>query len=58
MIRLTSFPLLLIIAWYERQSKRSGTSNFQDTVGAVAEKIFDTLPRQIKRLCTIHVITH
>jgi hypothetical protein len=49
MIRLTSFPLLLVIAWYERQAKRAGTSNFRDTLGAVAENVFESLPRQVKR---------
>ncbi|KAF8239383.1 receptor-activated Ca2+-permeable cation channel [Tricholoma matsutake] len=50
LIRLTSFPLLLLIALYERQSKQSGTTTFYDTIGAVAEKVFDTLPRHLKRL--------
>ncbi|KAF8653547.1 hypothetical protein AX16_003910 [Volvariella volvacea WC 439] len=50
MIRLTSFPVLLLIAAYERQSKKSGTIGFYDTLGAVAERVFDTLPRGIKRL--------
>ncbi|RDB20824.1 Calcium channel YVC1 [Hypsizygus marmoreus] len=50
MIRLTSFPILLLIAVYERQSKKSGTTGFYDTISAVAEKVFDTLPRHLKRL--------
>ncbi|KAJ7577063.1 hypothetical protein C8J56DRAFT_870326 [Mycena floridula] len=49
MIRLTSFPILLLIALYERQSKRSGTIGFYETIGAAIEKIYDTLPRQVKR---------
>ena len=48
--RLTSFPILLLIAWYERQSKYYGSSSFYDTVREAAEKVYDTLPRQIKRL--------
>jgi hypothetical protein len=48
--RATSFPILLLIAWYERQSKKSGTSSFYETMSSVAEKLFDTLPRQIKRM--------
>ena len=51
MIRLTSFPILLCIAVYERQAKRSGAFTFYETVTAAAEKLFDTLPRHLKRLC-------
>ncbi|TFK53419.1 hypothetical protein OE88DRAFT_1655542 [Heliocybe sulcata] len=50
MIRLTSFPILLLIAWYERTAKTTGTLGFYDTMSAAAEKVFDTLPRQLKRL--------
>ncbi|KZT20100.1 hypothetical protein NEOLEDRAFT_1182830 [Neolentinus lepideus HHB14362 ss-1] len=49
-IRLTSFPILLLIAWYERTAKTTGTLSFYDTMSAAAEKVFDTLPRQLKRL--------
>lgn len=47
---VTSFPILLIIAWYERQAKRIGSITFYETVSAAAEKVFDTLPRSLKRL--------
>ncbi|KAI8996333.1 hypothetical protein BD414DRAFT_197116 [Trametes punicea] len=57
MIRLTSFPVLLGIAWYERQSKRSGSFTFYETVSAAAEKIFDTLPRHLKRLALFEGLT-
>ena len=50
MIRLTSFPILICIAIYERQAKQSGSFTFYETVSAAAEKIFDTLPRHLKRL--------
>jgi len=50
MIRLTSFPILLLIAFYERQAKRSGSVTFYETVTSAAEKVFDTLPRNLKRL--------
>ena len=50
MIRLTSFPILLCIALYERQAKRTGSFTFYETVSAAAEKIFDTLPRHLKRM--------
>jgi len=50
MIRITSFPILLSIALYERQSKKSGTTTFYDTMSSVAERVVDTLPRQLKRM--------
>ncbi|KDR80736.1 hypothetical protein GALMADRAFT_241168 [Galerina marginata CBS 339.88] len=50
MIRLTSFPILLAISFYERQSKLAGTITLYDTVIHVAEKVFDTLPRTFKRM--------
>lgn len=48
--RLTSFPILLLIAWYERQAKRHGSSGFYNTMAAAADEIYDTLPRPLKRL--------
>lgn len=54
---MTSFPVLLLIALYERQSKNSGTTNFYDTVSAVAERAFDTLPRHLKRLSAFNSLT-
>lgn len=53
MIRLTSFPILLLIAWYERQAKQSGSITFRETLSSAAEKIFDALPRSLKRLCEL-----
>ncbi|KAL0575972.1 hypothetical protein V5O48_006006 [Marasmius crinis-equi] len=50
MIRLTSFPILLLIASYERQAKLNGTIGFYDTASAIGEKLIDTLPRTLKRL--------
>ncbi|KAF4610858.1 hypothetical protein D9613_007044 [Agrocybe pediades] len=50
MIRLTSFPILLGISLYERQSKKAGTLTFYDTVSHMAESVFDTLPRSMKRM--------
>ncbi|KAL7280883.1 hypothetical protein ACG7TL_005827 [Trametes sanguinea] len=55
--RLTSFPILLAIAWYERQAKRTGSYTFYETVSAAAEKIFDTLPRHLKRLTLFEGLT-
>jgi len=50
LIRLTSFPILLAISFYERQSKKAGTVTFYATIGHVTERIFDSLPRSLKRL--------
>jgi len=50
LIRLSNFPVLLLIAWYERQSKRSGSVGFYDTVSSVIESVFESLPRSIRRL--------
>ncbi|KAF8159446.1 receptor-activated Ca2+-permeable cation channel [Crassisporium funariophilum] len=50
MIRLTSFPILLMISLYERQAKLAGAITFYDTIAHVAEKVFDTLPRSMKRM--------
>ncbi|KAG2011863.1 calcium activated cation channel [Coprinopsis cinerea AmutBmut pab1-1] len=49
MIRLTNFPLLLMISFYERQSQKAGSVSFSETVGYLAEKVYDTLPRSLKR---------
>ncbi|KAI0351934.1 hypothetical protein OH77DRAFT_843965 [Trametes cingulata] len=57
MIRLTSFPILLGIAWYERQAKLSGSFTFYETVSSAAEKLFDTLPRHLKRLTLFEGLT-
>ncbi|EIW58800.1 uncharacterized protein TRAVEDRAFT_72272 [Trametes versicolor FP-101664 SS1] len=54
---LTSFPILLSIAWYERQAKHSGSFTFYETVSAAAEKLFDTLPRHLKRLTLFEGLT-
>ena len=49
--RLTSFPILLLIALYERQAKQSGALTFYETLSSAAEKIYDALPRPLKRIC-------
>ncbi|KAG1860718.1 hypothetical protein DFJ58DRAFT_778640 [Suillus subalutaceus] len=50
MIRATNLPILLIIALYERQSKKAGSNGFYETITSVAEKVLDTLPRPLKRM--------
>lgn len=49
MIRVTSFPVLLSIAFYERQARKRGTVGIGETMMAMTEKFFETLPRQFKR---------
>lgn len=52
MIRITNLPILLMISWYERYAKKAGTGSFYDTFVHAAEKLFDSLPRPLKRVCT------
>ena len=55
--RLTSFPILLTIAYYERQAKRTQATTFTEAVSATAERVVETLPRSIKRLSTYPKLT-
>jgi hypothetical protein len=55
MIRITAFPILLTIAFYERQTIDVSGTTFYDRVTGVAERVFDTLPRRLKRLSTLKV---
>lgn len=50
MIRITNLPILLMISWYERYAKKAGTGSFYDTFVHAAEKLFDSLPRPLKRV--------
>ncbi|EKM81761.1 hypothetical protein AGABI1DRAFT_118839 [Agaricus bisporus var. burnettii JB137-S8] len=50
MIRVTNLPILLLIAIYERQAKKAGTSSFYDTARYMSEKFIDALPRYLTRL--------
>ncbi|KAJ7116020.1 hypothetical protein C8R44DRAFT_220116 [Mycena epipterygia] len=50
MIRLTSFPILLMISLYERQAKKNGTTNIYETITIVTERMLETLPRRFKLL--------
>jgi hypothetical protein len=56
--RLTSFPILLAISFYERQSKLAGTITIYDTVVHIAEKVFDTLPRSLKRMSMSSILAN
>ena len=49
---MTSFPILLFISFYGRQAKLIGAITFYDTVAHVVEKVFDRLPRALKRMST------
>lgn len=51
MIRVTNFPILLLIALYERQTKKAGTTSFYDTLCHMGEKVICVLPRPLTRLC-------
>ncbi|KAF7308776.1 hypothetical protein MKEN_01076800 [Mycena kentingensis (nom. inval.)] len=48
MIRLTSFPILLLITLYERQAKKNGTTTIYETISVVTERAIETLPRRFK----------
>ncbi|KAJ7890538.1 receptor-activated Ca2+-permeable cation channel [Mycena olivaceomarginata] len=50
MIRITSFPILLMISLYERQAKKNGTTNIYETLTVVTERMLETLPRRFKLL--------
>ncbi|KAF8216497.1 hypothetical protein K438DRAFT_2007356 [Mycena galopus ATCC 62051] len=50
MIRITSFPILLMISLYERQAKKNGTTNIYETLTVVTERVLETLPRRFKLL--------
>ncbi|KAG9313053.1 hypothetical protein JVU11DRAFT_6493 [Chiua virens] len=50
LIRITNVPILLAIAWYERQAKQTGSLSFSDTVSSLLDKVVDTLPRSFKRM--------
>jgi hypothetical protein len=49
-IRVTNLPILLMISLYERQAKKAGSTNFYDTLAHAAVKLYDTLPRSLKRM--------
>ncbi|KAG7444990.1 uncharacterized protein BT62DRAFT_933403 [Guyanagaster necrorhizus] len=57
MIRATSFPILLMIAFYERQAKFYGTIGFSETFTVAAEKVYDTLPKGLKWLALFEGLT-
>ncbi|KAJ6591536.1 hypothetical protein DFH09DRAFT_1244623 [Mycena vulgaris] len=50
MIRITSFPILLMISLYERQAKKNSTTNIYETLTVVTERMLETLPRRFKLL--------
>lgn len=50
LIRVTNFPILLAIAWYERQRKKSNSISFSETVSTAVERIYESLPRPLKRM--------
>ncbi|KAJ7091388.1 receptor-activated Ca2+-permeable cation channel [Mycena belliarum] len=50
MIRITSFPILLMISLYERQAKKNDTTSIYETLTVVTERMLETLPRRFKLL--------
>ncbi|KAF8141534.1 hypothetical protein EV363DRAFT_1466458 [Boletus edulis] len=48
--RLTNFPILLVIAWFERQAKKTGSLGFYETISSLLEKVTETVPRSLKRM--------
>ncbi|KAF8448949.1 hypothetical protein L210DRAFT_957644 [Boletus edulis BED1] len=50
LIRLTNFPILLVIAWFERQAKKTGSLGFYETISSLLEKVTETVPRSLKRM--------
>ncbi|EJD47954.1 hypothetical protein AURDEDRAFT_113224 [Auricularia subglabra TFB-10046 SS5] len=49
-IRVANLPILLTIAFYERQAEELRDLSFYEAVGTLAERIYDALPRKVKRL--------
>ncbi|KAF8825722.1 hypothetical protein HHX47_DHR6000130 [Lentinula edodes] len=45
-----NLPALLVIALYEWQAKHNGTTGFYETLKVVTERVYDSLPRQLKQL--------
>lgn len=49
LIRLTNFPILITIAFYERQAKKTGSIGVGETLIATTEQFIETLPRNMRR---------
>lgn len=49
---MSNLPILLLIAFYERQSTDMSAVTFYETLTTAAERVYDTLPRRLKRLST------
>ncbi|KAG6334595.1 hypothetical protein ID866_4489 [Astraeus odoratus] len=49
-LMITNFPILLVIACFKGQRKKTNSHGFYDTVSAAAEKLFDGLPRSLRRM--------
>ncbi|KAG9050438.1 hypothetical protein FS837_005511 [Tulasnella sp. UAMH 9824] len=53
MIRVTSLPILLLIAVYERQKVRHQTTTMQETVSVMVENVVERIPRGLRRLTLV-----
>ena len=56
---MTSFPILLVIAYYERRVKEAHATTFSETLTVTAERLLENLPKQLRRMSMIfhHLIT-
>ncbi|KIO34124.1 hypothetical protein M407DRAFT_13568 [Tulasnella calospora MUT 4182] len=53
MIRITSLPILLAVAVYERQKVRHRTTTMQETVSVMVERVVERIPRGLRRLTLV-----
>jgi len=49
-LRITNLPILLFIAFYERQAMDLSSVGFYETITSAAERAYDSLPRRVKRM--------
>ncbi|KAH8983178.1 hypothetical protein EDB86DRAFT_3106522 [Lactarius hatsudake] len=47
--QINNFPILLTIAFYERQAKKTGSVGVGETLVATTERFIETLPRNMRR---------
>jgi hypothetical protein len=57
MVRLTSFPILLAISWYERQAQIHNSTDFMEIMAATVKWALDHLPWQWMQLSEFYFAT-
>ncbi|KAG8904105.1 hypothetical protein FRB99_002224 [Tulasnella sp. 403] len=57
MIRVTSFPILICIAIYERQKMIHETTTMQETVSSMIEAALEKIPKRFRRLTIVETLT-